>query len=153
MIFKSRLLIFIFIFFSNFSFAQIDEKIENKVLENRAQLLFKELRCMVCQNQSLSDSDAGLAVDLRSLIREKVTNGSSNSEIKDFLVERYGDYILLKPQFSLVNLVLWMAPVFFFLLMFFVALRSIRVSDSDIEKEKDLNKEESAKLKQILDDL
>lgn len=108
---------------------------------------------MVCQNQSLSDSDAGLAVDLRLLIREKVTNGSSNSEIKDFLVERYGDYILLKPQFSLVNLVLWMAPVFFFLLIFFIALRSIRVSDSDIEKEKDLNKDESAKLKKILDDL
>ncbi len=153
MIFKSRLLIFIFIFFSNFSFAQIDEKIENKVLEDRAQLLFKELRCMVCQNQSLSDSDAGLAIDLRLLIREKVTNGSSNSEIKDFLVERYGDYILLKPQFSLVNLVLWMAPVFFFLLIFFIALRSIRVLDSDIEKEKDLNKDESAKLKKILDDL
>ncbi len=151
MIFKPTLLAFIFLLLANVSFAQIDEKIDNKVLEDRAQLLFKELRCMVCQNQSLSDSDAGLAVDLRSLIREKVTGGSSNLEIKNFLVERYGDYILLKPQFSAVNLVLWMAPVLFLIIIFYIALRNIPIRKA--EKEKDLSKEESTKLKKILDDL
>ncbi len=151
MIFKPTLLVFIFLLLANVSFAQIDEKIDNKVLEDRAQLLFKELRCMVCQNQSLSDSDAGLAVDLRSLIREKVTGGSSNLEIKNFLVERYGDYILLKPQFSAVNLVLWMAPVLFLIIIFYIALRNIPIRKA--EKEKDLSKEESTKLKKILDDL
>ena len=145
------MLAFIFLLLANVSFAQIDEKIDNKVLEDRAQLLFKELRCMVCQNQSLSDSDAGLAVDLRSLIREKVTGGSSNLEIKNFLVERYGDYILLKPQFSAVNLVLWMAPVLFLIIIFYIALRNIPIRKA--EKEKDLSKEESTKLKKILDDL
>ena len=151
MIFKPTLLAFIFLLLANVSFAQIDEKIDNKVLEDRAQRLFKELRCMVCQNQSLSDSDAGLAVDLRSLIREKVTGGSSNLEIKNFLVERYGDYILLKPQFSAVNLVLWMAPVLFLIIIFYIALRNIPIRKA--EKEKDLSKEESTKLKKILDDL
>tara|TARA_B100000029_G_scaffold321398_1_gene313807 strand:- start:33 stop:488 length:456 start_codon:yes stop_codon:yes gene_type:complete len=151
LIFKPTLLAFIFLLLANVSFAQIDEKIDNKVLEDRAQLLFKELRCMVCQNQSLSDSDAGLAVDLRSLIREKVTGGSSNLEIKNFLVERYGDYILLKPQFSAVNLVLWMAPVLFLIIIFYIALRNIPIRKA--EKEKDLSKEESTKLKKILDDL
>ena len=151
MIFKTTVIAFIFILFSNVSFSQIDEKIENKMLEDRVQLLFKELRCMVCQNQSLSDSDAALAIDLRSLIREKVTSGSTNSEIKDFLLERYGEYFLLKPKFSIINLVLWMATLLFFIIIFFIALKSI--STREAEKEKDLNKKESAKLKKVLDNL
>ena len=102
------------------------------------------------QNQ-YDDVVSILNIAKNSLIREKVTGGSSNLEIKNFLVERYGDYILLKPQFSAVNLVLWMAPVLFLIIIFYIALRNIPIRKA--EKEKDLSKEESTKLKKILDDL
>ena len=126
MIFKSRLLIFIFIFFSNFSFAQIDEKIENKVLEDRAQLLFKELRCMVCQNQSIDDSNAPLAKDLRILIREQIKNGHSDKEIYKFLTDRYGDFILLKPPFKIATFALWFLTLVFLIIGVFIIINHNR---------------------------
>jgi len=79
--------------------------------EERARALFRELRCMVCQNQSIDDSDAPLAKDLRMLVRERVAAGDSDAAIKDFLVARYGDFVLLRPRFSAGNLLLWGAPL------------------------------------------
>ncbi|MDX6806581.1 cytochrome c-type biogenesis protein [Terrihabitans rhizophilus] len=86
------------------------EALPDAAAEARARSLFVELRCMVCQNQSISDSDAPLAKDLRMLVRERVSAGDSSEEIKEFLVERYGEFVLLRPRFSGETALLWLAP-------------------------------------------
>ena len=91
---------------------QPDEILSDPVLEGRARVLSKELRCMVCQNQSIDDSDAPLARDLRLLVRERIAAGDSNSQVLDFLVARYGEFVLLKPRFEKQTMLLWLlAPV------------------------------------------
>lgn len=87
-----------------------DEVLSDPVLEERARALSTELRCMVCQNQSIDDSDAPLARDLRILLRERLEAGDSDSEVIDFLVFRYGEFVLLKPRFSGKTALLWIAP-------------------------------------------
>nr|WP_319389679.1 cytochrome c-type biogenesis protein [uncultured Cohaesibacter sp.] len=84
-----------------------DEMLKNPDLEARARDISEGLRCLVCQNQSIDDSDAPLAHDLRVLVRERLTKGDSNQEVKDFLVDRYGEFVLLRPTFSSKNLLLW----------------------------------------------
>src|ERR1700716_216413 len=86
---------------------QPDEVLSNSALEARARTLSKELRCMVCQNQSIDDSDAPLARDLRILVRERLTQGDSDNQVIDFLVARYGEFVLLKPRFSAHTALLW----------------------------------------------
>jgi cytochrome c-type biogenesis protein CcmH len=80
------------------------------VKEARARDLSRELRCMVCQNQSIDDSDAPLARDLRLLVRERIAGGDSDSQVIDFLVARYGEFVLLKPRFMPHTLLLWLLP-------------------------------------------
>ncbi len=87
-----------------------DEILNDPALEARARNLSSELRCMVCQNQSIDDSEAPLARDLRLLVRERLTKGDSDSQVLDFLVARYGEFVLLKPPFELHTLLLWGAP-------------------------------------------
>jgi cytochrome c-type biogenesis protein CcmH len=89
---------------------QPDEVLADPALEARARSLSTELRCMVCQNQSIDDSDADLARDLRLLIRERLAAGDSDGEVIDFLVARYGEFVLLRPQFNWHTLLLWAAP-------------------------------------------
>src|SRR5438128_2287859 len=89
---------------------QPDEILPDPTLEARARSLSKELRCMVCQNQSIDDSDAPLAKDLRVLVRERLTAGDSDRQVIDFLVARYGEFVLLKPRLSPHTLFLWLAP-------------------------------------------
>lgn len=84
-----------------------DEILKDPVLESRARNLSRELRCMVCQNQSIDDSEAPLAKDLRVLVRERLTNGDSDKQVLDFLVSRYGEFVLLKPPLELHTLLLW----------------------------------------------
>jgi cytochrome c-type biogenesis protein CcmH len=86
---------------------QPDEMLGDPALETRARALSAELRCMVCQNQSIDDSDAPLARDIRLLIRDRIVKGESNDEVRSFLVSRYGDFILLRPPFKLETLLLW----------------------------------------------
>jgi cytochrome c-type biogenesis protein CcmH len=88
-----------------------DERLDDPALEARARALSTELRCMVCQNQSIDDSDAPLASDLRVLLRERIVAGDSDAEVMDFLVDRYGQFILLKPRFNAYTALLWAAPV------------------------------------------
>ncbi|OAF11063.1 cytochrome c-type biogenesis protein [Bradyrhizobium neotropicale] len=91
---------------------QPDEIMADPAKEARARELSRELRCMVCQNQSIDDSDAPLARDLRLLVRERIAAGDSNSQVLDFLVARYGEFVLLKPRFERQTLLLWLlAPV------------------------------------------
>jgi len=89
---------------------QPDEMLKNPVLEARARNLSQELRCMVCQNQSIDDSEASLARDLRLLVRERLMQGDSDKQVLDFLVARYGEFVLLKPRFEPQTLLLWGIP-------------------------------------------
>ncbi|MGF1650342.1 MAG: cytochrome c-type biogenesis protein [Hyphomicrobiaceae bacterium] len=87
------------------------ERLDDPVLEARARALSAELRCLVCQNQSIDDSDALLARDLRTLVRERLSAGESDAEIIDFVVARYGEFVLLRPPFNARTLLLWLAPL------------------------------------------
>lgn len=87
-----------------------DEILKDPVLEQRARVLSQELRCMVCQNQSIDDSDAPLAKDLRLLVRERLVKGDSDRQVLDFLVSRYGAFVLLKPPLEISTLLLWGLP-------------------------------------------
>jgi cytochrome c-type biogenesis protein CcmH len=89
---------------------QPDEVLSDPALEARARVLSKELRCMVCQNQSIDDSAAPLARDLRVLVRERLTSGESDQQVLDFLVARYGEFVLLKPRFAWHTALLWLGP-------------------------------------------
>jgi len=90
---------------------QPDEMLKDPKLEARARMLSSELRCMVCQNQSIDDSNAPLAHDLRVLVRERLTKGDTNQQVLDFLVARYGEFVLLKPRFNWHTALLWSAPL------------------------------------------
>src|SRR5437867_10485062 len=89
---------------------QPDEIMQDPALEGRARALSKELRCMVCQNQSIDDSEAPLARDLRILVRERLQAGESDRQVIDFLVARYGEFVLLRPRFSWHTALLWFGP-------------------------------------------
>ena len=104
------------IFFNIPSFS--DESLKNKVKK-----ITLELRCMTCQNQSIHDSDSDYANDIKKLVEEKLNEGLSEKEIKHFLTERYGEYILFKPYFNSKNILLWLFP---FVLLFFSAVYFIR---------------------------
>ena len=91
--------------------------------EKRFKELSSELRCLVCQNQSLLESDSELANDLKEIIYEKINEGQSNNQIKNFLVQRYGEFILFKPLFNMANLFLWVTPLISFILIAFIAIR------------------------------
>jgi len=86
-----------------------DEILADPVLEERARDLSKGLRCLVCRNENIDDSNAELARDLRLLVRERLVAGDTDQEAEDYIVERYGEYVLLKPVFSLSNAMLWFA--------------------------------------------
>ena len=108
-------------FFPNNSYTvEPDEILENQIQELRARDISKNIRCMICQNQSIDESNAPLAKDLRVLIRNKIKQGKTKKEIYKFLTDRYGDFILLKPPFKLNTLALWFLPVVFVLLGIFI---------------------------------
>jgi len=90
---------------------QPDEQLADPVLEERAREISAGLRCLVCQNQSIDDSDAPLARDLRLLVRERLEAGDSDESVREYLVARYGDFILLRPRFEASTLILWLTPV------------------------------------------
>jgi cytochrome c-type biogenesis protein CcmH len=101
-----------------------DEILNDPKLEARARDISAGLRCLVCQNQSIDDSNAPLARDLRILVRERLKAGDSNEEVVDFVTERYGDYVLLRPPFNLGTLLLWLAPILVLIGAVVVALRA-----------------------------
>ena len=108
-------------FFSNNSYTvEPDEVLENKKQELRARNISKNIRCMVCQNQSIDESSAPLAKDLRILIRNKIKDGKKDKEIYKFLTDRYGDFILLKPPLKLNTLALWILPFIFLVFGIFI---------------------------------
>jgi len=134
---------------------QPDEVLSDPALETRARTLSKELRCMVCQNQSIDDSDAPLARDLRVLVRERLQAGDSDREVTDFLVARYGEFVLLKPRFSAHTALLWLGPAAVLLigaLGLFVLGRRIRARGKSATPEQaKLTASEQARLSDLLD--
>ena len=113
--------------------------------------LYKELRCLVCQNQSLLESNAPLAIDLRKVVLDKLEEGYTKEDVKTFLVERYGEFILLKPKYSIQNILLWVGPMLFLLIGVFVTFSFFRKQSMNKEEGISLSKEEEDKLKKILD--
>ena len=89
---------------------RVDLPLEDPVLEARAQTIHKQIRCLVCQNQSIHDSNADLARDLRIVVRERLAAGDADAEAIQYLVARYGDWVLLKPPFKVATLALWLGP-------------------------------------------
>ncbi len=127
------------------------ERLDDPALEARARALSQDLRCMVCQNQSIDDSDAPLARDLRLLVRERLKAGDSDRQVTDFLVARYGEFVLMRPRFGWHTLALWGAPAVFLIggvgyLVF--ALRRRRASEVAVPEP--LSDEEKRKLDQVL---
>lgn len=129
-----------------------DEVLSNPVLEKRARELSVNIRCLVCQNQSIDDSDAQLARDLRILVREKLVEGLNDDEILDFLVERYGEFILLKPRFGLHTLLLWTIPLIALLAGVIALFKVFSRSENIKPINNNLTKEEQAQLDSILKD-
>lgn len=113
--------ILLFNTFVNFSLSvEPDEILANNAQETRARAISKKIRCMVCQNQSIDDSNSPLAKDLRLLIRNKIKEGKEDKEIYKFLADRYGDFILLNPPIKLSTIALWFLPITFIFFGFFI---------------------------------
>ena len=106
-----------------------DEILSNQKQELRAREISKNIRCMVCQNQSIDDSSSSIARDLRILIRNKIEEGKEDKEIYKFLTERYGDFILLKPPLKNNTIVLWFLPFVFFIVGIFIILNHNKKSN------------------------
>ena len=128
---------------------QPDEVLADPALEARARALSSELRCMVCQNQSIDDSDASLARDLRVLVRERIKAGDTDEQVLAYIVARYGEFVLLKPRFSLRNALLWGTPAVLLVIGGAVLVVSIRRWERPATKS--LSAEENAALKEVLD--
>ncbi len=117
-----------------------DEVLSDPVLESRARALSKELRCVVCQNQDIDSSNAGVARDLRLIVRERLVAGDTDKEVLDYVVARYGDYVLFRPPLKPLTYILWFGPVFLLLLgggIAIVALRGGRTADKPAELTED----------------
>jgi cytochrome c-type biogenesis protein CcmH len=123
------------------------ERLPDPAQEARAREIFRDVRCLVCQNESIDDSEADLAKDLRVLVREQVAAGKSEDEVKQFLTDRYGEFVLLTPSFNAWNLLLWIGP--FLVVAAGVALLLTRLKARQAETE--LSEEEMRRLKKIAD--
>ncbi len=124
------------------------ERLPDPAQEAAAREIFSEVRCLVCQNESINDSDAELARDLRRVVREQVAAGRDEAQVKAFLTDRYGEYVLLKPAFSLGNAALWLGP--FLAVLAGLAFLALRVRRRDLSE--DLSVDEEARLARLLED-
>ncbi|MDE4174583.1 cytochrome c-type biogenesis protein CcmH [Phaeobacter sp. PT47_59] len=132
---------------------QPDEVLADPVLEGRARELSKDLRCLVCRNENIDESNADLARDLRLLVRERLVAGDSDGEVIDFVVDRYGEYVLLRPTTSGANWMLWAAGPLMMLLALGLAAAYLRGrARAPKTAEAGLSHEEEARLRQILDE-
>lgn len=133
---------------------QPDEILKDPTQEMRARNLSKEVRCMVCQNQSIDDSDAPLARDLRLLVRERIATGDTDSQVLGFLVARYGDFVLLRPRFTGVTVLLWLLPPLILsgggVALWLIGRRRLRRSDHGCPFPLGLSEGEKARLDRLI---
>ena len=133
---------------------QPDEVLPDPAQESRARALSAEIRCLVCQNQSIDDSDASLARDLRLLVREQIKDGKTDQGIRDFLVERYGDFVLLRPPMKASTWLLWFGPLIVFVIGLIGLIVFFRMrSGSATAPAPQLSAEEQSRVERILDAL
>ncbi|PVA11787.1 cytochrome C biogenesis protein CcdA [Pelagivirga sediminicola] len=130
---------------------QPDEMLDDPALESRAREISQGLRCLVCQNENIDDSNASLARDLRILVRDRLTAGDTDAEVVDFIVDRYGEYVLLQPRATGSTLALWLAGPAMLLLGAGVALAYARKRGRAAPPEADLSEDEAARLRDIMD--
>ena len=123
---------------------------DDPMVEARLMKISKELRCLVCQNETLADSQADLAKDLRREVRGKIAQGLSDEQIKTYLTQRYGDFVLYRPRFNLKNAVLWLGPFLMLLGIAFGVVRYIKGRQREQAADAPLTPEEEAKLKTLL---
>jgi cytochrome c-type biogenesis protein CcmH len=131
------------------------DRLPDPAQEARARAIFADVRCLVCQNESIDDSEAALAGDLRQVVRDQVKQGRSDPQIRAFLVERYGEFVLLKPPFSLGNALLWATPGIALILggvLMALLLRRRPASVADGEDTPALSQVEEARLQVLLKD-
>ena len=126
-----------------------DEVLADPALEQRARALSAELRCMVCQNQSIDDSNAELARDLRIVVRERLVDGDSDEQVLDYVVSRYGEFVLLKPRLSVRTIALWGAPAALAIIGLIVAV--VYTRRRSVQPAAKLSPEEEARLRRVLD--
>ena len=135
---------------SSASYAAVEvKKFEDPKQEQQYKKLIDELRCLVCQNQNLADSNAALAVDLRKQVYKMINEGQSDKEIMDFMVTRYGDFVLYRPPFKTTTFFLWVGPFIILIIGFFVLIRFIRQRKNVVST---LTNNDKEKLKQLLDE-
>jgi cytochrome c-type biogenesis protein CcmH len=130
---------------------QPDEVLQDPVLEARARAISEGLRCLVCQNQSIDDSDAPLARDLRLLVRERLKQGDSDQQVVDFIVARYGEFVLLKPKFTPHTVLLWLATPAVFAAALLLIWLAYRRRQSAAQASPKLSVNEKRRLKRLLD--
>ncbi|MFD3265396.1 cytochrome c-type biogenesis protein [Phenylobacterium ferrooxidans] len=123
------------------------ERLPDPGQEARARAIFAEVRCLVCQNESIDDSSAELAADLRLLVRDQIRSGKSDDQVRTYLTDRYGEFVLLKPAFSWGNAVLWGAPFVVVILGVLLLLRNLRTPRPYAE----LSEAEAARLAALAD--
>ncbi len=104
----------------------VEERLDDPVKEERVRDIAEGIRCLVCQNQSILDSNAGLARDLRAIVRERILAGDTDDQVQNYLVSRYGDWVLLNPPFKMRTLVLWLSPMLVLLFGGFLVVRFLR---------------------------
>jgi len=114
-----------------------EDAFDDPVLQHRYEAINRELRCLVCQNQTIADSNATLAQDLRREVRDMIAAGKTDNEIRDFMIERYGDFVLYRPRMTAQNFLLWAAPVLLLLIAAVVLVRVVRrrAQETDVEPE------------------
>ena len=145
------MIVFTLLISLNISHAAVEvKKFESQQHEQRYKNMLEELRCLVCQNQNLAGSDAGLAQDLRKQVYKMINAGNSDKEILDFMVTRYGDFILYRPPFKSITYLLWIGPFVILLIGLFVLIRFIRQRKNAVVTT--LTNNDKEKLKHLLDE-
>lgn len=147
-----KYLLFILMLATPLMAVQPDEILDDPVMEARAREISKGLRCLVCRNENIDDSDAELARDLRLLVRERLVAGDTDQGVEDFVVDRYGEYVLLMPVFNLSNAMLWFAGPILLLIGGWVSVVFIRRKNADGSVNDKLSIEEQAKLDALMAD-
>jgi cytochrome c-type biogenesis protein CcmH len=138
------------------AFGQVTDpdKLENKILEAKSIEIMKKLRCLVCQNQSIVDSDADHARDLRNIVRERVKAGDSDAEVTAYMTSRYGDWVLLEPPFSMLTAALWLSPLILLIFgIFLIVTYQRKMKENRAVKEsgaQELSRAELDRLDEIL---
>lgn len=127
------------------------EQLPDPTQEARARALMRELRCLVCQNQSIEDSNATLAKDLRKIVRQRIDAGDSDAEVRQFLVDRYGEWVLMRPPFKLTTLLLWLGPVLLLAVGGIALLIGIR-RGKQVQQAQALSPEEEARIEALTRD-